>query len=270
MGATVLSILLWKQVVTEPAPVEAKASPPALPLDSQASTSLSLQLSVPVPPVQTAPLPEQITAVARLNSALASAPADQQETAARLQAFATDGDLSQLDDVTAEEVEALAATLLNGAAGDELNQMLEEGINLPPDFLRAHPNPARAVADLFQAVKGTGDPSITRSLVFTDHCEENGAATGSVHVIPQGTRRVYAAFENAGGLHGLQNVFAVWRDPSDTRMVFAEYEPVRFGSAFNYVWLELNDGWPAGHYELALYHPQRTTELLASRSFNVR
>ena len=269
-GASVLGILLWNQALTDPAPVEARAVDTASPAATPAPPPLVSAASSSTPAAQAGTLPQKLSSLARLQSALAGAPQDQQDTAAQLLAFAGDGDFGRLDAVSAEQVEALAATLLEVAGDDDLTQLLEEGIHLPPGFLRDRPNPARAVADLFQAVKGTGDPTISRGLVFTDRCEENGAATGNVHVLPEGTRRVYAAFENAGGLHGLENVFAVWRNPSDARMVFAEYEPVHSGTAFNYVWLDLSDGWPAGHYELALYHPQRTTELLASRSFNVR
>jgi len=266
----VLGILLWHQLAPNLAPVEARTGQTTTEITQPTpaeSTSAKLSLSQPT---AAATLPAKIATLSRLQSALAGAPQDQQDTAARLLAFAGDGDLARIDSVSADQVEALAATLLAADGGEELNRRLEEGLHLPPDFLSSHPNPARAVADLFEAVKGAGDPNVARSLVFTDHCEENGAATGNVHVIPAGTQRVYAAFENAGGLHGLHNVFAVWRNPSDAKMVFAEYESVHSGSAFNYVWLELNNGWPAGYYELALYHPERTTELLASRSFNVR
>jgi hypothetical protein len=205
-----------------------------------------------------------------LPNALRDASTEHQATAARLAAFARDGDLTALAEVSGSDVESLAHMLLDSLGTEAVEHLLQEGLRLPPGYLKQHPEPARAVADIYEAVKGAGDPTTARTLVFTDRCEDNGSVTGNVHVIPSGARRIYAAFENAGGLHGLDRVFAVWRNPADAKMVFAEYEPVHAGTAFNYVWLDLNEGWPAGHYEVALYHPQRTTELLAARSFNVR
>ena len=113
-------------------------------------------------------------------------------------------------------------------------------------------------------------PTNAGPVVFTDQVEADGTVTGNVHVIPAGTKRVYAAFENQGAMQGLDHVLAVWRNPADDRMVFTEYEPVRTGAVYNHVWLELDDGWPAGFYQLDLFNPSNTSELLASRSFNVR
>jgi hypothetical protein len=89
-------------------------------------------------------------------------------------------------------------------------------------------------------------------------------------VLPAGTERVYAVFENDHALEGLDQVLAVWRDPNDDRMVFTEFEPVRRGSAYNYVWLEVESGWPEGRYQVELFHPEAQSLLLASESFSVR
>lgn len=268
MGA--LGFFFWLWATTESKPVAARSSlsqPQASP--TTASATAAYELAASRSSFADA-LPATLNAAVKLQEALRGAPTEQQDTAARLLAFARTGNLAALEDVSREQTMALAAHLLETLGAGHVEHLLTTNLRLPPGLLTSHPRPAAAAADLLDAVKGVGDHAAARGLVFTDRCEANGAVTGNVHVIPSGTRRVYAAFENAGSLHGLDRVFAVWRNPADARMVFAEYEPVHAGSSFNYVWLELKDGWPAGHYEVSLYHPQRPAELLASRGFNVR
>jgi hypothetical protein len=153
---------------------------------------------------------------------------------------------------------------------DALAAAVESYLGLPTTEFLAHGDTASALADFFEAVQRDAGPTDAAPLIFTDRVEPDGTVTGNAHVIPAGTRRVYASFENTGALQNLDRVLAIWRNPNDDRLVFTEYEPVRRGATYNYVWLDLEDGWPAGFYQLDLFHPSKTTQRLASRSFNVR
>jgi hypothetical protein len=178
--------------------------------------------------------------------------------------------MSMIDGLSREDVISLAELLVRELGPDEVAAALESQFGWPATMYRANPKPAEAIADFFDAVRTEGVAVNTQPIVFSDRVEADGTVTGNVHVIPAGTKRVFAAFENMGALQGLDRVLAVWRNPADARMVFTEFEPVRAGSTYNYVWLELKDGWPPGFYKLDLFHPQNTTQVLASRSFNVR
>jgi len=194
----------------------------------------------------------------------------QTETAQKLLAFSNSGDMASIRDIPHQDLLSLAELLIRELGTDTVATALQSQLGLPSSAYLAHPNPAEAIANLVEAMRADTDPVDARPVLFTDRVESDGTITGNVHVIPAGTKRVYAAFENQGALQGLERVLAVWRNPADERMVFTEFESVRPGSTYNYVWLELKNGWPAGFYKLDLFHPQHTTELLASRSFNVR
>jgi len=208
--------------------------------------------------------------VSGLAAALQQASTSQQATATRLMHFASTGTMSDIRDLTADDVRSLAEMLTTQLGKEAVATAVETHLGLPASRLLAFEDVPEALTELFRAVQTETDPSTARPLLFSDRVEPDGTVTGNVHVIPAGTRRVYASFENAGALQGLDRVLAIWRNPSDDRMVFTEYESVRAGAVYNYVWLQLDDGWPAGFYQVDLFDPTNPTRLLASRAFNVR
>jgi hypothetical protein len=243
-------------------PQEALHDPlPSLPIPTAAEGS---------PRVPAAESSTKLELLAELPAALAKASPEQSITARKLLDFAASGQMSDINGVNREAVTSLAELLITELGSNAVAAALESQLGWPAAFFRANPNPAEAIADLFEAVRTESDAADARPVLFSDRVEPDGTVTGNVHVIPAGTKRVFAAFENQGAVQGLDRVLAVWRNPSDDRMVFTEFEPVRTGSTYNFVWLELEDGWPAGFYKLDLFHPHNTTQLLASRSFNVR
>jgi hypothetical protein len=127
------------------------------------------------------------------------------------------------------------------------------------------------MVDIYDAIAGNAVTEVRPSvLTVTDAADPDGRITGDAHTLPAGTRRVYAVFENAHALEGLEQVMAVWRDPNDDQLVFTEFEPIRQGSAYNYVWLDVDAGWPAGRYQVELFHPEAQSLLLASEGFSIR
>jgi hypothetical protein len=124
---------------------------------------------------------------------------------------------------------------------------------------------------IYDALAGNHVEEVRPSvLLVTDSADVDGRITGGRHVLPAGTGRIYAVFENANALEGLDEVMAVWRNPDDDRMVFTEFEPIRRGSAYNYVWLDVESGWPAGQYQVELFHPEAQSLLLGSEGFSIR
>lgn len=274
--------LLFTWINTEPNPVNARqVSPPQSPaLPPQSFTSASInQATVPALPNESAPTPSPMETVpfvdsldllARASAVLANASPEQQATAQKLLAFTQTGAMADISELTRNDVEVLADYLTEQLGPETIAAALESKLGLPSALFLSQENPAEIAADLFEAVQNEGEPTAAQAVIFSDQVETDGTVTGNVHVIPAGTKRVYAAFENAAALHGLDSVLAVWRNPADETMVFTEYEPLHSGSVYNYVWLDLEEGWPAGYYQLDLFHPTRASELLASRSFNVR
>jgi hypothetical protein len=153
----------------------------------------------------------------------------------------------------------------------EVGALLHQFLGFPEGHLSSKEAARSALVDTYDALSGNtlqeGRPSV---LTITDHASPDGRIQGHAHVLPAGTRRVYAVFENDFGLRELDHVLAVWRNPSDDRMVFAAVEPIRQGSAYNYVWVEAKEGLPPGYYQVELFHPEAQTLLLGSETFSVR
>lgn len=248
--------------------------------NSKPATRPPVQSPAPPPAAATQAEPEPIASptapvdssqwISGLPTVLKQASPSQQNTADRLRSFVTTGNMSDIRDLTPEDVRSLAELLTTQLGAEAVAAAVQSYLGLPAASFLAHGNAPEALTELFQAVQTEADSTTARPVVFSDQVRPDGSVSGNVHVIPAGTKRVYAVFENAGALQGRDHVLAVWRDPSDDRMVFTEYEPVRAGAAYNYVWLQLDQGWPAGFYRLDLFNPSQPTELLASRCFNVR
>jgi hypothetical protein len=208
--------------------------------------------------------------IAGLPAVLEKATPEQRATADQILGFVGTGNMAIIRDLSPEQLQSLAELLTRELGAQTVGAAVESYFGLPSANFLAQENPAAVLTDLLRAVQSESGPTNALPLIFSDGVQPDGSVYGNVHVIPAGTKRVYAAFENAGALQGLDRVLAIWRNPSDDRMVYTEYEPVRVGSTYNYVWLELADGWPVGFYQLDLFHPSKTSQLLASRSFNVR
>ncbi|MCU0772588.1 MAG: hypothetical protein MUE94_12595 [Verrucomicrobia bacterium] len=196
---------------------------------------------------------------------------DSPQTAAAFARFLQRGNMAELRQVSRESVDSFARHLVRETSVDALARLMEETLRLPPDYVVNRKDPAGLVGEVFDAVSDKGSsPPAQSTLIVTDACAPDGRVTGETHVIPAGSRRVYGVFENGGSLGGLQHIVAVWRNPEQDRMVFAETEPVHAGSRYNYVWLELDGGWPVGRYRLDLFDPSHPSLRLASERFRVQ
>jgi hypothetical protein len=213
--------------------------------------------------------PERLAQHAATILAAADKPA--REAAVALLEAAATGNASKAAGLDRDAVKSLAKVVGEQVPSEDIADYLEDAFRIPREITLSRENPSQTILDLFDAVAGNPTQSAEASaLVMTDACTSDGSVTGNVHVIPAGSRKVYAVFENDRALQGLGHVLAVWRDPSDNDRVFTEMEVIRTGSTHNYVWLELDDGWPAGSYRVDLFHPEQQSQLLASESFNVR
>jgi hypothetical protein len=206
-----------------------------------------------------------------LQEVLSQAGPQERAVAAALERFAASGAMAELRALDRQQVVALAQYLSQNLASGELSELLQSVLgwtppaDLPPEGIRD------LMVETYDAIAGHHLEEVRPAvLTVTDAADAAGRISGASHVLPAGTQRVYAVFENDWSLKGLDQVLAVWRDPNDDRMVFTEFEQVRKGSAYNYVWLEVESGWPAGRYQVELFHPEAQSLLLASESFSVR
>jgi hypothetical protein len=210
-------------------------------------------------------------ALRRLEQVIGSASAQEQQTAAALKRFAVSGAMTELRNLDRRDVESLAERLTAELSKAELGTVLEQFLGMPAGQMLAQEDPPAALLGIYDAISGNhGEEVRPAVLVITDGADADGRITGQTRVLPSGQQRVYAVFENSHVLEGLDQVMAIWRDPNDDRMVFTEFEPVRRGSAYNYVWLDVESGWPAGRYQVELFHPEAQSLLLASESFSVQ
>ena len=77
-------------------------------------------------------------------------------------------------------------------------------------------------------------------------------------------------FETHAWPADVSRVLAVWRNVNTGKIVFQETESILPSAASNYVWLQVNDGWPSGNWQLDIFDPFRHFSLLASGTFNIQ
>jgi len=224
-----------------------------------------------VPTASSRPGLDASDALRRLEAAIASGNSRDRQTAAALKRFIATGAMAELRNLDRRDVEALAEYLAGQMSREEMGAVLERLLGFPANQLIGQEDPKATLVGIYDAVAGNHVEDVRPSvLMVTDQTSPNGEIIGQTHELPAGSQKVYAVFENDRALQGLDQVLAIWRDPNDDSMVFTEFEPIRRGSAYNYVWLEVATGWPQGRYQVELFHPEAQSLLLASESFSVR
>ncbi len=183
----------------------------------------------------------------RLHDVLATATPELRDTATIVLQVAKSGEMAALRRLERRAVESLALHLAGELSTEAWSGLMAATLRLPLHPLATREDAVEMAMGVFDALAGnTTAATPLSSLVMTDACDLDGRVTGSTHVIPAGSRRVYAVFENDRSLAGYRKTFAVWRQPADDRIVFSETEPIHAGARYNYVWLDLAGGWPAG------------------------
>jgi hypothetical protein len=215
--------------------------------------------------------PDQVALAQRVAQVLQSAPLAQRQTAARLARFALTGQMAELRTLERADVEALAEYVAKQVPGTEIADVLERYLGVPRQFILTAKDPVESLMSLYDSVAGTAPvPGLGAPLVITDNCTTDARVIGHTHVLPEGVTRVYAVFENSGTLRGLDNVLVVWRKPADQTMVYSTCEPLSSDAAYNYVWLQVDKGWPAGAYQVELYDARNNVVALAKRQFDIQ
>lgn len=207
---------------------------------------------------------------AGLDRALRGLAFNELEAARRIVGFFQTGNMSEIRDLEPETVERLAEQIIKNVPLERMARTLETQLHFPRWLTLESKDPKALLVELFESARGEDTPTRGRtSLVFTDMCDRDGRVSGFTHIIPSGVSRVYAVFENAGRLQELEHVVAVWRDVHNERLTFMECEPLRKNSNYNYVWLELHDGWPVGTYQCDLSDAAHPDQPLVSSRFRV-
>jgi len=235
-------------------------------------TTGSTESAVSIPDVAAASRDTSASAaLRRLEQVIASASPQEQQAASALNRFAASGAMTELRNLDRRDVASLAERISSGLSKAELGAVLQQYLGMPADRILAQEDPQATLLGIYDAIAGNRREEVRPSaLVITDRADADGRITGRTRVLPSGQQRVFAVFENDHVLEGLDQVMAIWRNPNDDRMVLTEFEPVRRGSAYNYVWLDVESGWPAGQYQVELFHPEAQSLLLASERFSVQ
>lgn len=188
----------------------------------------------------------------------------------RIADFLQAGKMETIRDLPREEIRIAVEAYVSMQSKDQLAETLHQYLGMPFDLFYSIDKPEDYLMEVVDLVREEVDQSTPKSnLIITDACTEDGAVSGAIHILTEGTSRIYAVFENSDALQGIENIYAVWRDLNDDSMTFSEYEPLRIGSAYNYVWLQLKDGWSAGSYQLDLADPKSPSRILATTKYKV-
>jgi hypothetical protein len=232
--------------------------------DAQPELGQTQESCVTVPDESSGPLED----IDQVDGALSSA--EETDALLRIVKFCETGNISEVKDLRRETVERLAEEVVRSIPREQIAQILESRLHFPMQLTLESQKPEKLLTDLFETARSSGGETFGRtSLVFTDSCGPDGRISGSTHIIPRGAHRVYAVFENAGPLQELNHVVAVWRDIHNNKLTFMECEALGATSNYNYVWLDLSDGWPAGTYQCTLSDPTHPNQPLASSQFRV-
>jgi len=181
------------------------------------------------------------------------------------------GEMKGIRDLPREDIENLVSEYLSKIPKDQVAESLEKHLGIPPDIFYSAGSSKDYLMDLVDLARGDVDgPALPANIIFTDSCAVDGSVLGSIYTIPEGTPVVFAVFENQGSLQELGSVYAVWRNLDEDNMQFSEYEPLRIDSNYNYVWLQLDEGWSSGYYQLDLADPSKPSHILATSTFKVK
>ena len=205
------------------------------------------------------------------DSVTSDVPVDSQDgIVPRFAYFLQTGKMEAIRDLPREDVRIAIEAYVSMQSRDQLAETLHEYLGTPYGLFYSIDDPEDYLMEIADLLCEEVKPSPPLSnLVITDACAEDGSVSGAVHTIPAGSSRIFAVFENSDALQGIDSIYAVWRDLNDDSMTFSEYEPLRRDSKYNYVWLELMDGWSAGSYQLDLADSALPSRILATTKFRV-
>jgi hypothetical protein len=193
----------------------------------------------------------------------------------QLSAFARTGEVSGVSNLAAADVRALAKHLAAQNDRAKLLELLRDAVRMPAELV---PEDAESLAGFcanwFQAVRGdkgkteatpaATTPSSVVPIGFAAATDASGRIIATTACVKAGATKICGVFENHIWSGGVSHVLAVWRNRDEQKVVFQETELVRAEAASNYVWLETQEGWPAGHWQLDLFDPAHDFSLLAT------
>lgn len=189
----------------------------------------------------------------------------------RIAEFFQTGKMEEIRGLPREDIRIAVEAYVPMQSRDQLAETLHQYLGMPYDLFSSIEEPEDYLMKVVDLVRGVVDQSPPKSnLIITDACTQDGAVSGAVHIIPAGSSKIFAVFENSDALQGIDNVYAVWRDLNDDSLTFSEYEPLHRNAVYNYVWLELKDGWSRGVYQLDLADSKSPSRILATTRFKVQ
>lgn len=185
--------------------------------------------------------------------------------------FFQTGEMKEIRDIPRDKIKVAVEAYVSMQSRDQLAATLNQYLKMPDGLFSSLEKPEDYLMEMVDLIREDVDQFPRRSnVIITDSCAADGSILGNTHIIPHGTHRVFAVFENNDALQGMDSIYAVWRDLSDDTMTFSEYEPLHRNSAYNYVWLERKDGWPQGGYQLDLANAKSPSRILATTKFKVQ
>lgn len=189
----------------------------------------------------------------------------------RIADFFRTGKVEAIRDLPREDIRIAIEAYVSMQSRDQLAETLHQYLGMPYDLFSSIEKPEDYLMEVADLVREDIEkPLRLTNLVITDSCSEDGAVSGATHIIPEGSQKIFAVFENYNALEGIETVYTVWRDLNDDSLTFSEYEPLRVGSRYNYVWLEQEDGWQRGAYQLDLADSKSPSRILATTRFKVQ
>jgi hypothetical protein len=197
----------------------------------------------------------------------------------RLRGFTATGDLSQVANVDIPEIRALAYYLANTADRASILELLDTCSNIQADLVPEDPQElADYLVNGFRAIRGdhTSEVTVTEasiraiaSVAFSGSTDQVGRIYATADRFQSGVQTIYGVFENNDWQPNIGRVFAVWRNTTMDKVVYQKTESILAKADSNYVWLEADEGWPPGHWQLDLFDPAHDFSLLATGTFDI-
>jgi len=107
-------------------------------------------------------------------------------------------------------------------------------------------------------------------IVFAAEINKNNSPVETKTIFNWKTaHKIYACFANNGMLKGLHKVGCRWRNNTSGEIELLGAYFISPSSAYNYIYIEKNDEWTIGSYQVELYDV-RTLDIIAKDTFEVK
>jgi tetratricopeptide (TPR) repeat protein len=102
--------------------------------------------------------------------------------------------------------------------------------------------------DVFESVSKSFEP-----ILFSTEVNKDNSPISPSDSFKIGTKRIYASFANSGSLKGFSKLITQWTNTKTKEVVCLDKKTLDPKAKFNYIWVDMNNGWQVGKYKVELF-----------------